>query len=90
MDEASTARARRAINWFYDHYEVKTTNIDRAKDLLSIQIPWQDLVRMAEDLYDSYEEELLRAQHADLKSEYQRYQSLMYLIKSLTEHKETV
>lgn len=86
MDD-SNARARRAVNWFYDHYEVKTTNIGLSRDILSIQIPWQDLVRMAEDLYDANEERLLRDQHEDLKSEYQRYEALMYLIKSLTELK---
>lgn len=83
MDEASDrARARRAINWFHDHFRVVATGVDREKDTISIQMPWVDMVRMAEDLYLQQQETDLRCQHEGLAELYDSYQTLLNLLKN--------
>lgn len=78
-------KRRMAVNWFYDQFRVTATSVDRATDHITIQMPWDEMLRMAEELFDGDQQQLLRSQHADLQDEYQRYEALMYLIKSLTE-----
>jgi len=79
-----------AVNWFYDHFNVVATSVDRDADVITIQMPWDEMVHLAEDLYDQYQEQFLCSQHKDLKEEYQRYKALLYLIKSLTDPKLSV
>lgn len=81
---------RMAVNWFYDQFRVVATSVDRASDVITIQMPWDEMVHLAEDLHDQYQAQNLRSQHQDLRDEYQRYEALLYLIKSLTDPKLSV
>ena len=83
-------KRRMAVNWFYDHFNVVATSVDRDADVITIRMPWDELLHLAEDLYDQYQEQILRKQHQDLQDEYQRYEALSYLIKSLTDSKHRV
>lgn len=83
-------KRRMAVNWFYDQFRVVATSVDRASDEITFQMPWDEMLHLAEDLYDQYQEQNLRSQHKDLKEEYQRYEALLYLIKSLTDSKHRV
>ena len=80
MDD--TARARRAVNWFHNHFRILATSVDREKDTISIQMPWVDMVRMAEDLYLQQQETDLRCQHEGLAELYHSYQTLLNLLKN--------
>jgi len=83
-------KRRMAVNWFYDHFNVVATSVDRDADVIAIRMPWDEMLHLAEDLYDQYQEQILRRQHQDLQDEYQRYEALLYLIKSLTDSKHRV
>ena len=83
-------KRRMAVNWFYDHFNVVATSVDRDADVITIRMPWDEMLHLAEDLYDQYQEQILRKKHQDLQDEYQRYEALLYLIKSLTDSKHRV
>jgi hypothetical protein len=89
MVDADTKRGQ-AVLWFYDEFGVVATHVDRGADLISIQLPWDNLTHIAEQLFENHTQQMLRSGNSDLKSEYQRYEALMYLIKSLTESQSAV
>jgi len=81
---------QQAVNWFCNEFDVAVTYVDRDTDLICIQLPRDNLTHIAEQLFDNHTQQMLRSGNSDLKSEYQRYEALMYLIKSLTESQSAV
>lgn len=78
-------RMHEAMIWFYDTYDVTHTKTDKSTGLVHIKLPIDDFYEIALTLHELWQETFLRSQHSDLKDEYQRYESLRLLIKSLTE-----
>ncbi len=74
-----------AMIWFYDTYDVREAEADKSTGVINVKLPIDNFSEVALTLHELWQETFLRSQHSDLKDEYQRYESLRLLIKSLTE-----
>jgi hypothetical protein len=85
LNSLPLGQIHKAMIWFYDTYDVREAEADKSTGVINVKLPIDNFSEVALTLHELWQETFLRSQHSDLKDEYQRYESLRLLIKSLTE-----
>ena len=85
LNSLPIGRMHEAMIWFYDTYDVRAADADKSTGLINVELSIDNFYEVALTLHELWQETFLRSQHSDLTDEYQRYESLRLLIKSLTE-----